>query len=85
MSKANISFLMEALASKAHDMLVDPDLKASGLAAATAALKAYAAFRQEQDKRLRNANDEPLLLPRPGVLSGYRENVGNPLGHDGSA
>lgn len=79
----------EALHSKAREMLSDPDLKASGLAAATKAVQVYAEYREARDKAaaLETAG---FRVPRPGVLreaprstiAAPRETVGPALGAD---
>ena len=90
MSRPDLREAMDALAIKAREMLSDPDLKASGLAAATNALKTYSTYRLERDRE-ESLTVEPFRVPRPDILkvtqsdttSGSRDTVGNPLGHDG--
>lgn len=74
---------MDELAAKAREMIADPNLKASGLAAATTALKSYAAYRQEEDRHLPMA-EEGIVLPRKGVLKPLSNTAGTPGRHDGA-
>lgn len=87
MTRPDVNEAMDALAREARSMLDSPGLKASGLAAATAALKAYAIHRETVDKAVEVVSSDGLRLPRKGVLDGvsttiegHRTSIGNPLG-----